>query len=63
MSNQSKVNDPRFWKKWRESGAVGNIETARARGTVCVRKRFVVPISEPVITINSEPAAITEEFG
>jgi len=22
MVNQSKINDPRFWKKWRESGAV-----------------------------------------
>ena len=25
MTNQSKQKDPRFWKKWRESGAVGNI--------------------------------------
>jgi hypothetical protein len=34
MTNQSKLNDPRFWKKWRESGAVGTIEEAdeRARG-------------------------------
>lgn len=22
MVNQSKINDPRFWKKWRQSGAV-----------------------------------------
>ncbi|MGD9276894.1 MAG: hypothetical protein PVJ67_07015 [Candidatus Pacearchaeota archaeon] len=28
MVNQSKVNDPRFWKKWRDSGAVGTIESA-----------------------------------
>jgi hypothetical protein len=28
MVNQSKVNDPRFWKKWRESGAVGTIDDA-----------------------------------
>jgi hypothetical protein len=28
MVNQSKVNDPRFWKKWKESGAVGNLEDA-----------------------------------
>ena len=25
MANQSKANDPRFWKKWKESGAVGTI--------------------------------------
>jgi len=25
MVNQSKKNDPRFWKKWKESGAIGNI--------------------------------------
>jgi hypothetical protein len=25
MANQSKKNDPRFWKKWKESGAVGTI--------------------------------------
>lgn len=28
MSNRSKVNDQRFWKKWRESGAVGTIASA-----------------------------------
>lgn len=25
MVNQSKTNDPRFWKKWRENGAIGDI--------------------------------------
>ena len=25
MTNQSKKNDPRFWKKWKESGAIGDI--------------------------------------
>lgn len=25
MVNQSKKNDPRFWKKWKESGAIGTI--------------------------------------
>jgi hypothetical protein len=25
MINRSKENDPRFWKKWKESGAIGNI--------------------------------------
>ena len=25
MVNQSKKNDPRFWKKWKESGAIGDI--------------------------------------
>lgn len=29
MANQSQINDKRFWKKWRESGAVGTIWTAR----------------------------------
>lgn len=24
MTNQSKKNDHRFWKKWKESGAIGN---------------------------------------
>ncbi|MEK6915054.1 MAG: hypothetical protein AABW89_00750 [Nanoarchaeota archaeon] len=28
MVNQSKANDPRFWKRWRASGAVGTIEDA-----------------------------------
>lgn len=28
MVNPSKVGDPRFWKKWREFGAVGTIEDA-----------------------------------
>jgi len=28
MVNQSKFNDLRFWKKWRESRAVGTIESA-----------------------------------
>jgi len=28
MVNESKVNDPRFWKKWEESGAVGTMEDA-----------------------------------
>ena len=27
MVNQSKIDDPRFWKKWEESGAVGNISS------------------------------------
>ncbi len=26
--NRSKINDPRFWKKWKDSGAVGNITDA-----------------------------------
>ena len=26
MINQSKRNDPRFWKKWKASGAVGSID-------------------------------------
>jgi hypothetical protein len=30
MSNESKNNDPRFWKLWRESGAVGSMETAQS---------------------------------
>ncbi|MFH1586213.1 MAG: hypothetical protein ABIB79_05585 [archaeon] len=25
MVNQSKINDPRFWKRWQEVGAVGSI--------------------------------------
>lgn len=28
MVNQSKAQDPRFWKKWQESGAVGTIHSA-----------------------------------
>ncbi|MBD3164750.1 hypothetical protein GF323_06130 [Candidatus Woesearchaeota archaeon] len=34
MVNQSKVNDPRMWKKWRASGAVGTIDDAIARQLV-----------------------------
>jgi hypothetical protein len=26
MVNQSKKNDPRYWKKWKESGAIGDIK-------------------------------------
>jgi len=29
MTNQSKVGNPRFQRKWRESGAIGNMEDAR----------------------------------
>ena len=29
--NQSKINDPRFWKLWRDSGAVETIEDAYKR--------------------------------
>ena len=25
MANKSKKNDSRFWKKWKESGAIGNV--------------------------------------
>ncbi|MBU1111833.1 MAG: hypothetical protein ABIG93_04435 [archaeon] len=32
MVNQSKVKDQRFWNKWRESGAVGNMVDAFLRG-------------------------------
>jgi hypothetical protein len=27
--NQSKLRDPRFWKKWEESGAVGSMQNAK----------------------------------
>jgi hypothetical protein len=30
MVNQGKKNDPRFWKKWEEAGAVGTDKTGRA---------------------------------
>lgn len=29
--NQSKVESPIFWKKWRDSGAVGNMVTSETR--------------------------------
>lgn len=31
MANQSKLKDPRYLAKWRSSGAVGTIETAKYR--------------------------------
>lgn len=31
MVNQSKINDQRYWKKWQESGAIGNMYTASER--------------------------------
>jgi len=31
MANQSKNNDPRFWRKWRDSGAVETFDDAIAR--------------------------------
>jgi hypothetical protein len=39
MVNQSKAKDPRFWKKWRESGAVGTIEDAVLRTMQANRKQ------------------------
>jgi len=33
--NQSKINDPRFWAKWKAAGAVGNIyDSADKRGAI-----------------------------
>ncbi len=31
MINQSQINDPRFWSRWKASGAVGNLESAIRR--------------------------------
>lgn len=31
MVNQSKINNPRFWKLWKDSGAIGTIKQKRAR--------------------------------
>lgn len=31
MASESKKNDPRFWERWKKSGAVGGIEEALAR--------------------------------
>jgi len=31
MSNRSKINDPRFWRKWESSGAVETLADAEAR--------------------------------
>lgn len=42
MVNQSKAKDPRFWKKWRESGAVGTIEDAVLRTMQTDRKQRLV---------------------
>ena len=44
MVNQSKAKDPRFWKKWRESGAVGTIEDAILRTMQLDRKQRPVCI-------------------
>lgn len=38
MVNQSKVRDPRFWKKWGDFGAVGSIRTAQDRQVAEIRK-------------------------
>ncbi|MDP4039762.1 MAG: hypothetical protein Q8P57_04245, partial [Candidatus Pacearchaeota archaeon] len=39
MVNQSKIKDSRFWKRWRESGAVGTIEDAILRTMRTDRKQ------------------------
>ena len=44
MVNQSKAKDPRFWKKWRDSGAVGTIEDAILRTMQTTRKQLPVCI-------------------
>jgi hypothetical protein len=42
MINRSKVNDPRMWKKWRASGAVGTIEDAVARQLANQGEKLIV---------------------
>ena len=46
MVNQSKINDPRFWAKWRTSGAVDTIEDSIARQLAKEGKLTVVAIGE-----------------
>ncbi len=31
MSNESKIHDPRYWKKWRESHAIETLQKAQLR--------------------------------
>ena|SRR3989338_3393917 len=40
MVNSSKLRDPRFWKRWKERGAVGSLETAFRRLGSDVYSRF-----------------------
>ena len=39
MVNQSKINDPRFWAKWRASGAVGDIYETDRREAISTYRR------------------------
>ncbi|MDP3640193.1 MAG: hypothetical protein Q8R53_03250 [Nanoarchaeota archaeon] len=40
--NQSKKNDPRFWKKWRESGAVEDYQMACIKNEIIARSEETV---------------------
>jgi len=64
MVNQSKAKDPRFWKKWRASGAVGTIEDAWKRNThfeTYMRKvRFV---EDGIMGYESETRQLAEQHG
>ena len=51
MVNQSKVNDPRFWKKWRDSGAVGTIKTTYSGESDMYQKMVELsPDKNPIFT-------------
>lgn len=45
MSNESKTHDPRYWEKWRESGAVETIEDARLRAESSPIRNRAKPIT------------------
>ena len=38
MPNSSKIRDPRFWRKWEMSGAIGSIRTAQDRQIAELRR-------------------------
>ena len=48
MVNQSKAQDPRFWAKWKASGAVGNADNAYLRS-------ILSQSSKPFIHIRNNP--------
>ncbi|MCD4759521.1 hypothetical protein K8R33_01385 [archaeon] len=64
MVNQSKANDPRFWKKWRDSGAVGTIEDTWKRNPHFENYiRKVGFVEGGLMSFESEARQLAEQYG
>lgn len=62
MPNRSKINDPRFWKKWRESGAVADFNQQKSsyeKVIECTKCLWTKRIIKEVVKEQSSWGALT----